>query len=383
MNRASEPIDVPAHVGSVLRDAVSAGATASAVYAAAIAGEAQEPVAVGAALRFGDQGTELPAGDQVPATPETFYDLASITKLFTAITALSLVADGSLALDEPVGEHLAQYRDADKAGVNLRHLLTHTSGLPAEWSGWRSRFGSGRGFHRGELLADLLDTGLLAAPGSRFEYSCIGYNTVMALCEARSGMPWAALVQDRVLDHLPTTGITGRPEPGHCAATEFRPDLGRGMIRGSAHDEAAWSLGGLSGNAGMFATAPALLVFAEALRTGLEGILPAGLAAEMWQAQVSEALLPGEDRQQPDFGQGLGLRIGQRSWMGARASSGAVADRPRGHGGFTGTSLLIDKTQGISIALLANQVHPSRTGPGIQPTCREIVETVYRTVLPG
>ncbi|MCB8808774.1 hypothetical protein LJD48_27910, partial [Escherichia coli] len=90
---------------------------------------------------------------------------------------------------------------------------------------------------------------------------------------------------------LPTTGITGRPEPGHCAATEFRPDLGRGMIRGSVHDEAAWSLGGLSGNAGMFATAPALLVFAEALRTGLEGILPAGLAAEMWQAQVSEAQL--------------------------------------------------------------------------------------------
>lgn len=213
---------------------------------------------------------EIAAG---AASPETYFDLASVTKLFTTVTALSLVDSGELELDAAIGGRLPAYRRGAKSAVTLRHLLTHTSGLPSQWRGWERSLDEGRAFDRQALVADLLDTPLEAAPVTRFEYSCAGFNTIMALAEHVTGTPWAALVQERVLGRLATDRITGTPRVEHCAPTEFQPSLGRGLVRGIVHDEAAWSLGGLSGNAGMFATAGGLRVFGAALLDGLPGIL--------------------------------------------------------------------------------------------------------------
>ncbi|MDD0857046.1 serine hydrolase [Arthrobacter alpinus] len=218
-------------------------------------------------------GSELPVLTAGAGAPDTFFDLASITKLFTTVTALALVDRGVLELDAPIGRHLRPYARGDKSAVTLRHLLTHTSGLPSEWRGWHAALSQGRGFDRKTLLADLLTTPLEAAPGTRFAYSCAGFNTVMALAEHVTGTPWAELVQYWVLERLATHDITGSPRIEHCAPTEFQPGLGRGTVRGIVHDEAAWSLGGLSGNAGMFATADGLRVFGSALLRGLPGIL--------------------------------------------------------------------------------------------------------------
>ncbi|WP_427016601.1 serine hydrolase domain-containing protein [Pseudarthrobacter sp. P1] len=347
-------------IEGILSAAVAGGVAPSAVCAVALHGERLPVVAVGDAVRYAAAGADpagdavLPAAERVPATPETLYDLASVTKLFTTIAALALVDGGTLALDEPVGAWLPAYRSGAKASVTLRHLLTHTAGLPAEWDGWRAPLAAGAPVGRAALVADLLSTPLESTPGTRFSYSCTGFNTVMALAEAATPQPWAARVRARVLDPLGTGAITGTPSAQACAATEDMPGLGRGMVCGVVHDEAAWQLGGVSGNAGLFASAPALLDFTEALRTGLDGILSPALAEQMWENQLPRVLGPSWRAGAPGWHQGLGLRIGQLDWMGKHGGQG------RGHGGFTGTSLLVDRAAGSSAVVLANRVHPNR-----------------------
>lgn len=316
-------------------------------------------------------GSELPVLTAGKAGPDTFFDLASITKLFTTVTTLALVDRGVLELDAPIGRHLRSYSRGRKSTVTLRHLLTHTSGLPSEWKGWHTSLSEGRGFHRTELIADLLTLDLAAAPGTRFEYSCAGFNTIMTLAEHVTGTPWAELVQYWVLERLATHDITGTPRLEHCAPTEYQPGLGRGMVRGIVHDEAAWSLGGLSGNAGMFATADGLRVFGTSLLEGLPGILSPTLAADMWRRQLPEMLGAHFTADEPGFGQGLGLRINQQPWMGDGGT------RARGHGGFTGTSLLVDKNKGVVIALLSNRVNPSRDGDDATGLRKSVSDVVY------
>lgn len=325
--------------------------------------------AVGCAVMVdGTFGPVLAAGD---AGVGTFFDLASVTKIFTAVTALALVDDGVLELDAPVAHHLREYAQSSKRHVTLRHLLTHTSGLPSAWSGWREPLARRRDVSRSGLLADLLAMELEAPPGTRFAYSCAGFNTVMALAELATGSTWAELVRQKLLAKLATAELTGTPRPEHCAPTEFQPELGRGLVRGIVHDEAAWSLGGLSGNAGMFATAAGLRVFGAALLAGLPGILSPALAAEMWRSQLPTVLGPHFPAGAPAFGHGLGVRINQQPWMGA------AGWEARGHGGFTGTSLLVDRSRGVVVALLSNRVNPSRTGDDATALRAAVSNLVY------
>ena len=331
----------------------------------------KEGVAPAASCAVVLQGKELPVITAGDCGSATLFDLASVTKLFTAVTALALVGDGRLQLDAPVGRHLRAYSRGQKSAVTLRHLLTHTSGLPSEWRGWDAALSSRRGFDRPALIADLLAMDLEAAPGTRFEYSCAGFNTVMVLAEHITQRPWEQLVRERVLYQLPTHGITGKPRIDHSAPTEFQPALGRGLVRGIVHDEAAWSLGGLSGNAGMFATADGLRVFGSALLHGLPGILSPALAGEMWRSQLPEVLGANFNPENPGFGHGLGLRINQQPWMG---DGGAQA---RGHAGFTGTSLLVDKERQIVVALLSNRVSPSRDGDDATGLRKAVSDVVH------
>lgn len=106
------------------------------------------------------------------------------------------------------------------------------------------------------------------------------------------------------------------------------------------------------GNAGIFNTAADLARFGETLRRGGEvddtRILRDATVSEMFRDQLPEGIDPG-------FRHGLGFRIGEETFMGVLAASGAV-----GHTGFTGTSLVIDSTRSLVVVLLTNRVHPSR-----------------------
>ena len=192
--------------------------------------------------------------------------------------------------------------------------------------------------------------------GTRFTYSCANYNTTMVYLEAVTGRPWRELVREYTLEPLGLSGVTADPEPELTAATEYQPELNRGVVVGVVHDEAAWSLGGGAGNAGLFATARGLLRFAEQLRAGSGQVL----GRWMWDDALTQSLGRATASPEGGFGSSLGLRIGDAEFMGSSATM-------RGHTGFTGTSLLVDRETEVSLVLLTNRVHPSRDLGGIQP----------------
>ncbi|MCH4209332.1 serine hydrolase [Bifidobacterium sp.] len=320
---------------------------------------------VGTLAAYDDAGQPIPAHEQVAAVADTMFDLASLTKTFSAYALLSMADDGILDLDRPLGDTLPAWREGDKRMATPRHLLTHTAGLPPSWYGWREplRHAIQRSHEkkilaspiadmREELEDDMLHTPLETAPGTRRNYSDVGFNTAMVLAERVTGEPWPALVRHYAFEPLGCHDVTFAPEISHTAATEYMPALYRGVVQGIVHDETSWALGGQCANAGLFAPAAEVARFAQVLRKG--SAEPA--SHQLWNDELPRVLGRTVSFEENElYGASLGLQIGATHWMGAAGTAS------RGHTGFTGTSFQIDRDRELTIVLLTNRVHPSRT----------------------
>jgi CubicO group peptidase (beta-lactamase class C family) len=370
-----------AAVRNLLETRLALGAFSGAAVAVAVHGEPLFELELGDQASVDENGDQIPTDARVPVTRTTMFDLASVTKVVSAHTILTLVARGALELDRPVGDVLPAYRGGVKKRVTLRHLLTHTSGLPGSWHGWEQPLLAhleGRPALAGPidstpltdreaLLDELTRIELEAEPGARFRYSCAGYNTAMAMAETVTGENWRELVTSRTLEPLGLTGLTFGAPPESTAATELDLRFRRGLMRGAVHDETAWVLGGVAANAGLFGTATDTLALAEAVRRGDDPIT----REWMWEGMLGRMLGPGRERDTPSgYDVSMGLRVGQLNMMG---ESGRQA---RGHTGFTGTAMQADRETGVSIALLTNRVHPSRHGEGIAGLRAEVADAV-------
>jgi CubicO group peptidase (beta-lactamase class C family) len=306
--------------------------------------------AVGDALRYGvadGRTVELPVPQRVPMRTDTIFDIASLTKLFTTVVALRLADAGRLSLDAPVARYLPEFAVHGKGSVTVRELMTHTAGLPEDLA---LPAGADRAGAVEAILRTPLNRGM--TPGNQFYYSDLGLVTLGAVIERITGQRLDRLVHDEVTAPLGMHDTGYLPAPAvrdRIAATEYEP--GRGMIRGTVHDETAAALGGVSGNAGLFSTAGDLAVFAQML---LNGGFYGGVRI-LREATVREMLtnfnvkFPGQDH-------GLGVELNQPYFMGPLASPVTF-----GHTGFTGTSLMVDPRSQTILILLANQVHPDRS----------------------
>ncbi len=307
--------------------------------------------AVGWAVRYAayderaDRGVELPRAEWVPMRRDTVFDLASVTKLFTAIVAVQAVERGEIEPQAPVARYLPEFAAAGKQDVTVRQLLAHTSGLPAELPFYERPT-------RQERLRMLWERELSAPPGVAYRYSDPNLITLQLVLERVIGRPLDVLVRDGVTGPLGMARTRFAPPPDWLpgiAATEDqrRPwgRLDRGMVRGVVHDENAHVFGGVAGHAGLFADATDLGVLCRALLDGGGGVLRPESVAAM-----------SADRGVPGRPHGLGFELDQPSFMGGLAGPRAV-----GHTGFTGTSLVVDLDSGGWVVLLANTVHPVRT----------------------
>ena len=375
-----------AAVRELLDERLALGGFSGAAVAVSVDGDTVLELEVGVKASVDANGDRIRADAGEPVTRDARFDLASVTKLASAHTLLSLVADGVLELDEPLVAKLPAYGIGVKKQVTLRHLLTHTSGLPASWHGWEQPLLEHLANRpagapplkatpfadREALLADLLATEPVSAPGEHFRYSDAGYNTAMTLAETATGEPWEELVTEHTLRPLGLGDAITFGAPSEASvATEFDTRFERGLLRGAVHDETAWVLGGRGASAGLFGTAAGLLALAEALHTG-EGEI---LGEWMWDGQLGRMLGPGRERDTPSgYDHSLGPRIGQLNMMGRSGWN------VRGHTGFTGTSMQTDRDTGISIALLTNRVHPTRHGAGISGLRGMLADAVYVAV---
>lgn len=312
-----------------------AGAVGVMVAGGAVVGE----VVAGSALRYAADGPQLPRDDWEATTSNTLFDLASLSKLFTAIAAMQLVEESLLSLDEPAARHLPEFATDTKQLITVRHLLQHTSGLPAERLLWRDHPDAA------SRLDAALREPLESAPGAQRRYSDLGMIALGELVTRCRRAPLNQVVRQRITGPLIMHDTAYGPvDARRAAATEIEREPSRGLVRGEVHDENAWSLGGVAGHAGLFSTADDLALFAQAL-----------IDAESCFADKQHAILRA-DTISSMVDQGLGFEVDQPSFMGDLAGPRTI-----GHTGFTGTSIVVDLERHVAAVLLTNRVHPART----------------------
>lgn len=359
-------LDPNSPVAQKLRDGLPDGTTPAwpgAVFGVWAGGEPVQLEAVGNSLRWaapegsGVEPVELPAADREAVDVDTIFDIASITKMFTSVIGQVIADRNQISLDTPLARFFGQYIPAGRDEVTLRHLLTHTAGLPPVNPIFRLPAEQ----RRHAVLASALQT----RPGEAFAYSCVGFQTLGLWAEQVSGQSLTELLAETITGPLQMqqtgycpiepgsiteTGI----DPHRIAATELGIDPPRGMLRGVVHDEAAWSLDGRAGNAGIFSTARDLGRFGELLlnRGTLDGseVLPERCFADMVRPQLRDGL-------NEDYQHGLGVRIGASTLLGPSPNA-------FGHGGFTGTALAVSPDHNLVMVLLSNRVHPRRETTG-------------------
>ncbi|MCS5718287.1 beta-lactamase family protein [Herbiconiux sp. CPCC 205763] len=304
-----------------------------------------------------------------PASVDTLFDLASITKLFTAAALLTVLDEQGLGPGFRVADAIDEYRVDGLSAVTAEQLLSHTAGWPAEWTDPRSGQSPWARFRSGQPGDQA---------GSVHRYSCVSYLWAGLLAESLSGERLDAVIARTLLEPLglhDTMFTPGAELRGRIAATEYQSVPDRGLVHGEVHDETAWALGGVTGNAGLFGSASDLLVFGEMLRNGgrHQGrqVLPEWAAAAMTTNRLDDLGLATDQR--PAYGQALGSRVGDADWMGPLAALGAI-----GHTGFTGTSLIVEPGGRRSVVFLTNRVHPTRHRSDIRDLRLRVADAVVR-----
>lgn len=309
---------------------------------------------------------QLDSADATRPDANTVWDLASLTKVIGTTSAVArLVADGAVALDTPVVRYLPQWTARGAERVSVRHLLTHSSGLPA----WRALYKEAA--TRDEALTQVFATAPDTLPGVRFVYSDLGFILLGQLVERVSGSTLADFESRQIFGplgmretrFLPPTDWLARTAP-----TERDPWRQR-HLRGEVHDENAHRLGGISGHAGLFSTGRDLVRFARMYLNGgqLDGVrvLDSATLAAFTRVQDSTVSRRALGWETPTGGNSAGRRLSARAF---------------GHTGFTGTSLWMDPEQQLFVLLLTNRVNPTRESRGIGAVRTALADAVSQAM---
>ena len=272
------------------------------------------------------------ATDKRPVTTETIYDLASLTKVIALTTeCILLVNRGKLDLDAPVQRYLPEFRGPMKDQVTIRYLLTHSAGLVADlplWDSTRTREGA---------LAMVDTSPLVSPPGTRFVYSDLSAIVLMQVVERITGRPFDQLLADDVFTPLAMTA-TGFAPPktwrDRIAPTEMDTFFRHRLLIGEVHDESAARLGGVSGNAGLFSTAPDLARFAQWLLDARQGRAPSSAALRRLSPPLVQMFT-----QRQNIPPGSSRALGWDTPSENSSAGTKMGPNAFGHTGFTGTSI--------------------------------------------
>lgn len=327
-----------------------------------------------------------PEAQQRPVQADSLFDLASVTKLFVVTAFMTLIETGRVGLDQPVCTVLPDFSGprpirpyenplqpgafvtvaatgdagdtADAGRVTFRHLLTHTSGLPA----WRPLYREGSPEAARRLA---LATPFAYPIGARAIYCDVGLILLGLSVAQLTGQRLDRAVADRVTAplgllhtrYLPIAQSALRnPQPAlNIAPTEICAWRGRRIV-GEVHDENAAGLGGIAGHAGLFSTADDVAAFGQSFLNALSGrgsaVLRPATVAEMVRLQAEDGMTR----------RGLGFAL----WCpDPEASGNPFSPAAFGHTGFTGTSLWVDPARDLVVACLTNRVYHGRAAGGI------------------
>jgi CubicO group peptidase (beta-lactamase class C family) len=298
----------------------------------------------------------------VDLTSSTLFDLASVTKAVATTTmAMILNERGLLELETPVigivPEFLVDNRgepDPRRHDVTFRMLLSHSSGLPA----YEKLFLNARSSD--DLLRAAFATPLSADPGTRAEYSDIGFIILGAALERIAGDSLDRFCQREIFGPLAMTQTTFNPPASMRTIIPPTTDEREGSLRttfrqriiqGEVQDENAFVLGGIAGHAGLFSTAEDVAVFAHAMLHG----------SRILRSETVELFTRRESAPS-----GTSRALGWDTPSTPSQSGKYFGPASFGHLGYTGTSLWIDPDRDVSITLLTNRTWPDCSNQSIK-----------------
>jgi beta-N-acetylhexosaminidase len=289
-------------------------------------------------------------------TPDTIYDTASLTKAVVTTTLVAMqVEAGRLALDSQVARYIPEWSSGPnpewRKNITIRHLLTHSSGLPAHQDYFLT-IHSDR-----EAIAKICSEPLEYAPGTKTVYSDLGFILLGEILKRVTGRTVDQMARERIFVPLGMNNTMFKPSKalaGRIAPTENDAKYRKRLLKGEVDDENAFAMGGVAGHAGMFATAPDLAAFCQMMLNG-------GLYSHqrlLTRATIAQFITP----------QSLAANTRTPGWMTPTPDSSSgryFFSHSFGHLGFTGTSIWIDPERQVFVILLTNRVYPTRANDKI------------------
>lgn len=304
--------------------------------------------------------------DKQPVEEDTVYDLASLTKVVATLPSiLQLLDNGSIRLDDKISYFLPSFHVNEKENVTIKHLLTHTSGLPAH------RQFYAEALRTEQIIARICEEQLVMPEGSSVIYSDLGFILLSALIEKVAGQCFEKYVTQNIFQplNMNETGFNLPFNKIRFAATEYSEKLGDYKY-GIVHDDNAESMGGISGHAGLFSTIQDLANFTSMIENN--GVYngkriissPAlKLSKQNFTSFASEA-------------RGLGW---QMKSPGALSCGDLFSPNSYGHTGYTGTSIWFDPEIQLHVILLTNRVHAQNKDAilRLRPRLHNIIRTHF------
>jgi len=317
------------------------------------------------ALRSIGHFTYEPNSPQV--TTGSIFDLASVSKVVaTTSMAMILYERGLLDLEAPIAAIIPEFGDASdarKAEVTVRMLLAHSSGLPA----YEKLFLRVKN-HEG-LLAAAFTAPLTADPGTRAEYSDIGFIILGAVLERIADEPLDRFCQREVFGRLGMGHTTFNPPATWQASIVPTADdrtFRRRVIQGEVQDENASVLGGVAGHAGVFSTAQDIATFAQAMLNGGAPIVRRETLAQFTRRESSPA--------------GTSRALGWDTPSTPSQSGKYFSSCSFGHLGYTGTSLWIDPERHLSVTFLTNRTWPDCKNEAIKQARPQVHDAIIEAL---
>ena len=308
-------------------------------------------------------GSEVIEPYNEPMTKHTIFDMASVTKPVATATSIMILADrGRLNLNDHVSVYLPAFGCEGKEEAQIRHLLTHTSGLPPYTNAKNLETQYGRPC-ADAVIEKICSLSAASPPGEQFRYSCLGYITLAQIVKIVSGQDINEFSRESIFRPLGMRHTTFNPPASwqkNIAATQIENDH---LLRGSVHDPLAQLRDGLGGNAGLFSSAPDLAVYCRMLlnegKLNRRTILSPEAVRQMTTVQ--------------SHGRAFGFDISSGySWVKGRYAPPQTFC----HTGYTGTSIVCDPASGIYVIILTNRAHPHDKGSS-RPTRTGIAEIVF------
>ena len=297
----------------------------------------------------------------IPASCDTVYDVMSMTKQFTAAAILKLQMMGVLEVTDPISRYFRSV-PADKRGITVQELLTHTSGLIGALGGDYARLS------RRKMVTRALGSKLRSPPGAEHHYSNLGYSLLAAIIAKESGMGYERFLAKRLFApaRMTQTGYVLPDWRRDRVAVEYDP---RGKPQGRPFDH-PWAKDGpywnLRGNGGMLSTARDMFRWNRALEGGK--VLDQRAKDELFEPRVPEE--PGGDSY---YGYG---------WVIQQTGYGPVAWHNGGNGWSYGevTRLLDD---GVMVFWVTNRYKSKADGWSFYRLGPALTRGVVERVLEG